>query len=213
MTYSLCMTTVNRPDRAHTFRRLVESGTLEHPLVKGFHLAYDRLPNANADHALGLAMQDQTDWIIFLEDDIDLVDGFITSVDNWMRSYETTRVHMYPMGCGVRRAYLRERDAGGRMWEWPLKDYFGATALVLRPTFALAFREEFRRQPEWWTEPTGLDENLKQFHRRYEPTVSHIRTPIPCLVDHRGVVTTQTTAAPHWTGSYPGWIGVQGQYP
>lgn len=212
MTYSLCMTTVARPYRQHTFRRLVESGTLDHPLLRGFHIAYERLPNPNTDHVFRQALQDDTDWILFLEDDIDLIEDFLGSTDRWLADYATPDIHFYPLGCGVRRAYLRARDEGNRMWDWPLHEFFGATALALRPEFVRAFCETYATRPDWFIDPTGLDENLKQFHRRYS-TSPVLRTPIPCFIDHCGVETSQTTAEPHWTGTYPGWIGVTGRYP
>lgn len=214
MTYSICLTSVDRPYRHHTFQRLVETGTLEHPLVRGFHIAYNRLPNQNTDHVFRQALMDETDWILFLEDDIEIADDFLGSADRWLTDYARPTTHLYPMGCGVRRAYLKARDAGARAWEWPLKEFFGATALMLRPSFVRGFCDLYAspERPDWFVDPTGLDENLKQYHLRCEPTAM-LRTPIPCLMDHRGAVSSQTTAEPHWTGEYPGWIGPHATYP
>lgn len=213
MTYSICITTVNRPYREYTFRRLLDTKTLTHPLVRGFHVAYERLPNPNTDVVFRAALCDGADWILFLEDDIDLIDDFIGSTDRWLHEYAIPEVQFYPLGCGVRHAMQKARRAGARMWEWPLKEFFGATALALRPAFVQAFCEMYATRPAWITDPTGLDENLKGFHRQVAPTITTLRTPVPCFIDHRGAVTSQTTAAEHWTGSYIGWEGPRSTYP
>lgn len=213
MTFSIAMTSVDRPYRHHTFLRLVETGTLEHPLVRGFHIAYNRLPNPNTIHVLEQALLDEADWILFLEDDIEIVDDFLSSTDRWLTDFSHPNIHFYPLGCGVRSALHRARAQELRSWDWPVRNFYGATAVALRPAFAAAFCDAHRQQSDWLMPIYGLDENLKRAHQRLYPEQAFIRTPVPCLIDHRGAVTSQTMANAHWTGQYQGWEGVSVRYP
>lgn len=212
MTYSICMPTVARPYRTHLFRRLVDTGTLEHPLVRGFHLAYGRGPNDNSDHALRQALTDETDYIIFLEDDVEIIDDLIGSIDRWMHDVRCETVHFYSIGCGVRRAMRHARSRGEATWRWPLKDYFGACGLVFPRASAHAFCDAYAARPTWMREWNGLDENLKRWHRRHEPTQTYILTPTTCFIDHRGTISSHPTDDQHWTGQYESFAGTTWRY-
>lgn len=210
MTYSIGIPTVNRPYRQQMFRRLVETGTLTHPLCKGFHLAYDRLPNTNIGHVMDQCIMDGTDWILLLEDDIEIVDDFLASVDRWLTNYEDPKVKFYPLGCGVRRKMKDARWQGKRAWQWPLKDFYGATAIAMRTEQVKLYRACMHENFDWMMPVTGFDENLKVWHTKYYG--DYTITPVPCFVDHLGVETSQTMAEPHWTGSYVGFEGTKIAY-
>lgn len=212
MTYSICIPTVSRPYRGHVFTRLLETRTLEHPLISGFHIAYNRLPNENALYAMRLAIADRADWIIFMEDDIEIIDDFLGSTDRWLRDFADARTHFYPLGCGVRRAFLRAQQAGAHKWDWPIRHFYGATAVAFRREDAERFCDVAETCPAWMVDVTGLDENMKRWHQRAYPDVQTVPTPIPCFVNHLGQQTSQTMAPEHWTGDYVGFIGTQTTY-
>lgn len=213
MTYSITMTSVERPYRHDTFLRLVETGTLEHPLLCGFHIAYNRLPNINTVHVWQQALLDNADWILFLEDDIDIIDDFLGSTDRWLADHARAHIQFYPLGCGVRGAMRRAKEQRARSFNWPIRAFYGATALALRPAFVRDFCETYAQHPDWMMNPYGLDENLKRYIQRMYPDQPHICTPVPCFIDHRGAQTSQTMANSHWTGSYTGWEGRAITYP
>ncbi len=212
LTFSVCIPTVARPYRAHLFRRLVETGTLDHPLVTGFHVVYGRGPNDNATHALQAAVRDGADYVIFLEDDIEIVDDFIGSIARWMADVYDPRVHVYPLGCAARRAARRCLNEGILTWRYPVKEFFGACGLVFPTTSAKAFCDVCVQHPEWMMEWNGLDVNIKRWHQRIEPAQHYLLTPFPCLIDHRGETSSLSTDPAHFTGRYEGFIGTEWTY-
>lgn len=212
MTFSLCIPTVERPYRSHLFRRLVETGTLEHPLLKGFHVAYGRGPNDNAVHALRSAVADDADYVLFLEDDVEIVDDFLGSVSRWLGEVVEPRIHFYPLGCAARRAARQCIKAGHAAWHYPVKEFFGACGLVFPSASALTFCDTCVQRPDWMMEWNGLDVNLKRWHQRIEPTQAYLLTPFPCLIDHRGEQSSLSTDPTHFTGRYEGFVGTSWSY-
>mgnify|MGYP003642232917 CR=1 FL=1 len=214
MTYSIAISTVDRPYRQEFFERLAVTGTLAHPLVKGFHVSYDRGPNESAHHAMKAAAGDQSDFIIFLEDDIDILNDFVSSIDSWMQDVLDPHIHVYPLGCGAQRALRRARTTGHTSWRWPLKDYFGTCGLVMRREDALDFIYVYETLPElypaekqWMVRWNCMDVNLREWHRRIEPEQTYLVTPTTCFIQHQGVVSSLSTEPSHWTGTFQNWQG------
>lgn len=215
MTYSIAIPTVDRPYRSHLFHRLVETGTLTHPLVKGFHVAYDRDPNRNAEHALLAAVEDDTDYVIFLEDDIEIVNDFIGSVDRFIADVRRTEqgAHFYSLGCGAKRALRQARAAGDHWWRYPLKDYYGTCGLVFPTANAREFATLQHRQLDWMVSWNQMDVNLVRWQERTSPTRSWVPTPTTCLINHLGAQSSLSTDATHWTGQFDGFRDIMYEYP
>jgi hypothetical protein len=213
MTFSLGMPTVARPYRRQTFQRLVETGTLEHPSVRGFHLVHNRTPNSHVFQLLRACLSDDTEWVIYLEDDIDIIDDFLGSTERWLADVATPDVLFYPLGCGVRGKVKQALAAQARRWNWPLNTFFGATGFAMRSIDAFRFLEDCCFYPD--APPSYIDASLDHMMRRWHLHLSPARmvpTPVPCFVDHLGEVSSQQVEA-HWTGSYVGWQGRGTTYP
>lgn len=206
-TYSLCIPTVPRPEGhcARLLARLVETGTLTHPQVRGLHVACEdgNGPNETAARALFAAVDDMADWIVFLEDDIDIIDDLIGSTDRWLREFHRTEILFYPLGCNARRAMRAASAAGQRAWNYPIEEFYGACGLVFSTGAAALFLTETWRKPEWMMPWCGLDENLKRWHQLVYPNQPHLVTPVPSFIDHLGAVSSIDKSQSHFTGRYP----------
>lgn len=215
MTFSFSIPTVRRSGRPLQLllQRLLDTGTFDDPRVIGFHLSYGRGPNDNAVHALRHAAADDPTWVIHLEDDVDIVDDFLGSVDRWLTDVALPDIRLYPLGCAVRRAMRAARAAGQHTWEYPLREFYGACGFAMRPADARDFCDRHDSQPAWMMPWNGIDVNLKRWHERRVPTQTVLLTPVPCLIDHLGAVSSLSTDPKHFTGRYDGFVGRHGRYP
>ena len=212
MTYSLAITTVERPYRQTFFQRLLATGTLTHPLVRGVHIIQNRLPTEAAIYACRAACADGADWVLILEDDIEIIDDLIGSTDRWLTAVQEPSLHFYPLGSALRRSMREAQRAGARTVRWPIRHFYGMTAVAFRRESLLAFCQDLARSPDWMVPVYGIDENLKRWHLRRYPEQRDTVTPVPCFVDHRGAVSSQTMAPDHFTGQYIGYVGRDTRY-
>lgn len=168
-----------------TLKRLSESGTMKHPQVRGLHVTYGHglTPNENGARALELALKDNPDWVIFLEDDIDVLDDFIGSISRWLTDHERPKVHLYPLACQYSQCF----EEGKSFWEYSTPAYYGSQGLILRAEPAKAFINFVRHE---WKPPRAFDLALARWHEAYEPEATHFITPVPCFIDHLGDVST-----------------------
>lgn len=212
MTYSIAITTVDRPYRDAFFQRLVETHTLTHPLVRGVHISANRLPNDNAVHVCRAAIRDAADWVLFLEDDIDIIDDFIGSVDRWLTDVQEPLLQFYPLGSALKRDMRHAIATQARTVRWPIRHFYGITAVAFRTDALATFCDVVSSNPPWMIPVYALDENLKRWHRRTYPTQTDTLTPAPCFVNHLGAQSSQRMAPEHFTGDYPGFISRATRY-
>jgi hypothetical protein len=165
-----------------TLLRLVESGTLQHPSLRGLHLHHGEgiTPNQNGARAIQLAAHDDVEWVIFLEDDVDMIDDFLGSVDRWLARYARPEVRAYPLSCFYSDAIAHFREAG--VWEMPIEKFYGSQGFVMPVLDAIAFSGWVERQPR----AASFDLYLSEWHRLVEPEQPHLLTPAPCFLDHTG---------------------------
>lgn len=205
MTFSIGLRTAPREVDylTATLKRLAESGTMKHPQVLGVHVAYGEglTPNENGCRAMQFALNDKPDWVIFLEDDIDVLDDFIGSVSRWLSDHERPHVHLYPLACQYSRCF----DERATFWEYSTPAYYGSQGLVLRAMPAQAFINFVRTE---WKPPRAFDMALARWHEQYEPSTTHLVTPVPCFIDHLGDVSTFG----YNVGRFEGWRGREYSY-
>lgn len=212
MTYSLAITTVERVYRQTFFQRLLDTGTLTHPRVRGVHIVQNRLPNEAFVYASRAAIYDNPDWVIVLEDDIDIIDDFIGSVDRWLSDVEEPTLQFYPLGCALRRAMRHAVSRQDRSLRWPIRHFYGMTAVAIRRDPLALFCDELERSPDWMVPVYAIDENFKRWHLRRYSSQKDTITPVPCFIDHCGAVSSQTMAPEHFTGQYMGFMGRATRY-
>lgn len=205
-TFAISMPTWERPVpyRAETLKKLVGSGVFAHPGFRGIHITHKRGAATNAAMCLFQAAVSRPDWVFHLEDDAEVLKKhFAESVLAWLADHAVPSVHMYPLGCHHAKKFKKHATA----WDYPLEVYYGAVGVALRGPFARLFAASLLD-----ADPEGFNENifdvhLKDYHFQEEPTVSHVLTPVPCFVDHRGAVSSLPTASDpkHYVGGYPGF--------
>lgn len=190
-TFSIAIRTVPRtPDyfRA-TLHRLIDSGTLQHPSLLGLHVSNrpDLTPNENGARALRLAAQDSPRWIIFLEDDVDMIDDFLGSVDRWLDNRAQATIHAFPLSCFYPLELARCVEAGDDYWDYPLDLYYGSQGFAIRLLDALSFAHWVERLPnDYPRRDVSFDLKLAHWHRMREPNFPFMRTPSVPFLDHTG---------------------------
>lgn len=179
------MRTVTRAENycAATIQRLLETGTIQHRDVRGFHVSHGEglTPNQNGFQALRMAAHDAADWIIFIEDDIDIIDDFIGSVERWLAKFATPEVLAYPLGSFYPTITPWHHERGA--WDIPCDMYYGSQAVLFRTCDAL----DFARWAEQSGRDTEFDLHIAQWQEARTSSGARLLTPAPCFVDHVGV--------------------------
>lgn len=157
-------------DEARRVARVVEEAPKEAP----------RTPNKNAAHALRLGAALRSDWVMFLEDDVDFIADVIAGVDLWLARRAVPGPMVYPL-CA---AYAPVRDAvarGSDVWDEKLSLFYGTQGFVVPTACALELadaadaygrRECFDFATSGWAASRG---------------VTHFRVMCPSVVQHIGV--------------------------
>ena len=186
MTFSITIRTCTREVDYYkqTMQRLRETGTLDHPSVIGFHVSHGHstTPNENGANALRRGASDNPDWVLFLEDDIDIIDDFIPSLEAWLEKFATPKCLVYPLGSfypSITHAMHKEG-----VWYMPSDSYYGSQALVMRPVDALEYADYIVTTP--WV--AGFDRQLADWLEKKLGQKTVFPTPCPCFVDHLGEV-------------------------
>lgn len=180
MTFSIAVRTV--PLRKELFNSLHEK-LLEiekHPSVKGIHVSSSLAvtPNENGCLALEATLYDESDWVIFLEDDAGLINDFIGSVERWMNDHMISDVHIYPLGC---QYYESWPSLEATMWVYPIRNFYCSVAMVIRRSMIPSILTFIRNQ----NVTQGFDLLLGRWHKTASVSDDLI-TPIPCFIDHLG---------------------------
>lgn len=198
MTFSIGMRTIQRSGADYLSRTLARLGEVglyplcadRRPRVLGLHISdgtgLDISSNENGCRAIELALQDNPEWVLFLEDDIDVIDDFIGSIERWLADHEQPTIHIYPLGCNYSQCFTPEMTA----WRYRTGAYYGSQALLLRASRARAFVAYVRT---YWLPNNGnraFDLALARWHESIEPEQPFLLTPVPCFVDHLGSEST-----------------------
>lgn len=193
MTFSIGMRTMfRRADYcSQTVARLSETGSLHHRDVVGFHVSHGEgiTPNMNGVHALRMAAKDGADWVLFLEDDIDIVDDFVGSVSRWLQDHATPDVLAYPLGSFYKNVTDCPAVIQAGEWRIPRRLYYGSQAVVFRTPDAADYAdwlEAYTRVQDDKDRSGSFDLRISDWHGERRPKTETLCTPIPCLVDHIG---------------------------
>lgn len=189
MTFSIGLRTITRLQRycQQTLQRYLESGVVYHPSVVGFHVSHgeDCSPNENAVRALRMAARDNPDWVIFSEDDVDIINDLIGSLERWLDRFARPTVRAYPLGCAYPGLIQLARDRG--CWDYPLEQFYGTQVVVFRTVDALDYATFLENIPiDANRRDICFDLWLGNWHRQVEPNQLHLLTPAPCFIDHVG---------------------------
>ena len=159
-------------------------------------------PNENAGRALafggGLV---GVDWVVFIEDDIEVCFNFLDGVSQWLCHYESNQYKLFTFYTPYREVeecYSRKVP----VWYYPIQFFYGTQAFALRSEDAYSLGEFLIHLPS----PTSsYDLAIKQW--AYENSSSnYFLASVPCFCQHVGKESLLFTdpARFHQCGSYLG---------
>lgn len=147
-------------------------------------------PNENAAEAIHEALRSEPEWILFLEDDVEVIDDIYGSLWRWTERHYTDEVLFYPLGCFY-PDLVREAEPAGAL-RLDLSLYYGSQAILMRSEEAWDFIDWLPGAPpivaeSGWIYPHErcLDLHLAAWQRARDGAPYTI-VPAPCFIDHLG---------------------------
>jgi glycosyltransferase involved in cell wall biosynthesis len=146
------------------------------------------------------------DWVLVLEDDIDVCDFFLDAVARWLEEHARPCYRMYAFGAN--RVQIEHAHAAGRtLWRYPVGDFYGAQALAWAREDAAELAEWLGEDPDYEGEREHHhDLLLQEWGRRYGLT--HFAASVPSFVQHIG----GESSLGNRTFSFDSWQGRQWRY-
>lgn len=203
--YTIVMNTANRQDDISylqtTVQNLANANVFSSFLFGGFFIFHTDKPfshntQQNALRALEKGYENNTEWVIFLEDDVDFISDFLESVDNWLSEFYKPEVLFYPFGA----AYQEVHDTSKKCWEYPPELFYGCQAYAIHKSqlekLILFFREANEAQLFMH------DMLLRQW--ALSEKSSFLLTPCPSFIQHIGIFSSIHSGRFFEYGSWPG---------
>lgn len=159
--------------------------------------------NQNALRALQIGLATGAEWIIHLEDDIQVCADLFGSIDRWLHKHATPAYHLFTFHTPyphVRRAF----EAGKESWKYPIHNFYGNQCWAMRRAdahLAVAFLEE--KIPQWRS-GQGFDLLLKEWAWATWTNAKYFLASCPSFVQHVGTESSLHFGRFHQNGSFPG---------
>ena len=233
MSFAVVMITVDRVPRrnflAETLANLKRSGVFDSPLLESFSIvnsnfdtkdfiyeAIGDLPisvyspiggmrkaTENGAMALAIGSESQADWVLFLEDDIDVIDKFLESTDLWLARHGRRSV-VFPLGANYADIAALYRLGADDAWTYELGMFYGTLAFALTPGHAKAVSDY------WYANRRDQTYDLLMSRWAREQKVEHFVTPVPSFVQHIGRESAIRPGSPFI--QYESWPGRRWRY-
>ena len=142
--------------------------------------------NENAARALRLGIATGADWIVHLEDDIDVCADFLGSVDRWLAKNARKDRHLYTFHTPYSEVEKLAKGGRATSWDYPVNAFYGNQAWAMRRAdaeSALAFAE--KRIPTLKSSK-AFDLMLKEWARETWPAVGYFLASVPSFAQHVG---------------------------
>lgn len=162
------------------------------------------IPNLNGAAAILHAAALGVGWVLFLEDDIDVCDDFLESVNAWINDVVDAKYRVYSLCAN----YVELEDCDGPKWDYPVAKFYGSQALALRSGDAASFGAYVVARQATWLSPKKFDILLKEWHLKTYPPLENMAASFPNMVQHMGRVSSVHTDGPfheYWTWPGPDW--------
>lgn len=211
--------TVRSPQRykyyQQTLANLTRAGMFDSPRLAYSHLVAqdvgERSATANAALALAGPASDSAEWTLFLEDDIDVIDGFLDAVGAWLDAYarEDRRVYSFSVPHPAILSVPECLGAAGQVFDYPIDKFCCTQAFAIR-------RDDARSLSEWLTtHPTvtcngsssdgAYDLNMRLWAKATYPTLDYFSAAVPNFVQHVGEISAISPG--QMMPVMPGWPG------
>lgn len=140
-------------------------------------------PNRNAIEALTIGGKSGAEWVLFLEDDVDVCGDFLESVDKWLSDNARPSCLIYPF-CAAYGA--KSGRVHGKPWHYAIGGFYGTQAYAVRGTDALRIAEWMNARLAEHPMKQGHDLLLKEWSLAVNPENPHFLCPTPDFVQHKG---------------------------
>lgn len=143
-----------------------------------------RSRNGNAIECLKIGIATGAPWILFIEDDVDVCDDVLGSIDRWLIEHGRRDRHLYTFATPY-RAINAAWDRGMTSWDFPVKSFYGNQALAFTRADAISAVSFIEQRMTTWDTGQGFDLLLKEWATtvwRAEVFLSSV----PSFVQHIG---------------------------
>jgi hypothetical protein len=174
-------------------------------------------PNETAAKAISIGAGYSPDLLLFLEDDIDVVDCFLESTLSWLEDHSQPPYLLYPLGANYPDV-LPSLAKGATSWKYPIEKFYGSQAYAVprRAIQHLAswLPKHLAHSGETTPGSGHIDLSPGKFVRNHDlllhewawsvdPLAKYFLTPVPSFVQHIGEESTAGNR--HFI--YPSWPG------
>jgi len=113
-----------------------------------YPIAGPRLACENCGTALATAGLTDCDYVLFCEDDLDVSDGFLDSVADWLHDHGENG-NQYPLfAFGAAYDQINQNFArGATAWVYPVRAFYGTQCFALRPADAVSLGSYVESNP------------------------------------------------------------------
>lgn len=137
----------------------------------------------NGSKCLLESAKSEVDWVMFIEDDIEVCSNFIKTVDSWLQKNAREDVYAYTMAAAYPENLKAAGLAGQDFWEYPIEAFYGIQCFLLRRDHARMFGEYLAQAPGGQYNDMHLKDWLASEGQRI------LLTPAPhSFIQHIGVV-------------------------
>jgi hypothetical protein len=177
------------PDAQAFIERHVTALQLSLPVLRVYLTKFRLTANENAARALKYASDADADWVLFLEDDIDVIGRFAESVSRWLSKYASENARIYTFGSThpkVTERWLKNKRGAVDISS---REFFGTTAYAIRTADAKQLADWQDRHPTYNGKPQSHDLLIPAWlAERYPRSQRWVRASVPSFVQHIGDV-------------------------
>lgn len=202
---------------------LVDSGSVDKNFLQDqagefYPITYDypsspRTPNENAGRALELGAASGAPWVLFCEDDLDVVSDFLDGIVAWLNRNAREDRRLYTFGSAA-----VSPDAEGEIQDVTVEAFFGTTCYAMRSEDARSMSEYITQNPFYnggrfygkGGVPVAHDLHYHQWSRALYPDINFFAASCPSFVQHVGVESAISNRSHEIT--YKSWPGRDWRY-
>jgi hypothetical protein len=174
---------------------------------------------ANKNFLVGLqtSVARGADYVVLIEDDIDVIDGFVDAVADWLTDHQRMDAHVYVFGAACLPGTPKDLDArkkmDGTMWEtsqqdgewtYPPGKFMGTQCIALRTIEAQQLAFWLENDKQFNKRKYGYDVDMRRWvEATYGPSSPFVCTA-PSFVQHVGNDSAIHLGRFHIYASFPG---------
>lgn len=170
-------------------------------------LPYERLTsNANHARALKAGALSGAEWVVMLEDDVEVTDSFAENVEGWLADHATKEYRVYPLYASYQQIKTAA-ESGATAWQYPIRAFYGTQCYAIRAGDAASIGDYLTRPDvleRWRGRTKGYDLMISEWHQADYPGLDMLASA-PSMVQHVGRSSALGNEIRfHQAQSYPG---------